>query len=69
MVLYSLDADYVFLCDGDLRKVGHPKKKKRLHLAPTAYACPELTALYESGRLLDSDVREALAPYQTDAAD
>ena len=68
VVLYSVDADYVFVCDGDLRKVGHPKKKKRLHLSPTAYACPELPELYENGRLLDSDVRKALAPYQTAAA-
>ena len=60
VVLYTLDADYVFLCDGDLRKVERPKKKKRLHLAPTAYACPELIPLYESGRLTDSDVRKAI---------
>ena len=69
VVLYTLDAEYVFVCDGDLRKVGHPKKKKRIHLAPTAYACPELPELYEQGRLLDSDVRRALAPYQTAATD
>ena len=69
VVLYTLDAEYVFVCDGDLRKVARPKKKKRLHLAPTAYACPELPELYESGRLLDNDVRKALAPYQTAAAD
>ena len=69
MVLYTLDAEYVFVCDGGLRKVGHPKKKKRIHLAPTAYACPELAELYEQGRLLDSDVRKALAPYQTAATD
>ena len=46
VVLYTLDAEYVFVCDGGLRKVGHPKKKKRIHLAPTAYACPELPELY-----------------------
>ena len=69
VVLYTLDAEYVLLCDGSLRKVSHPKKKKRMHLAPTAYACPELPELYEQGRLLDSDVRTALAPYQTAATD
>ena len=65
VVLYTLDAEYVFVCDGDLRKVGHPKKKKRMHLSPTAHEAPELVTLYESGRLKDSDVRAALAPYQT----
>ena len=60
VILYSLDADYVFLCDGELRKVAHPKKKKRLHLTPTVYECQELTGLYDAGRLKDSDVRAAL---------
>ena len=69
VVLYSLDADYVFVCDGDLRKVGHPQKKKRLHLAPTAFACPELLPLYEAGRLKDSDVRTALEAYKFPSAD
>ena len=64
VVLYSLDADYVFLCDGDLRKVSKPKKKKRLHVSPTAYACPQVIALYEAGRLKDSDVRAALDTYR-----
>ena len=60
VVLYSLDADYVLICDGDLRKVARPKKKKRLHLMSCALACPELVALYDKGRLKDSDVRAAL---------
>ena len=61
VVLYILGADYVMICDGDLRTKDHPKKKKRLHLTPTAYECQELTGLYDAGRLKDSDVRKALA--------
>lgn len=60
VVLYMVGADFAFLCDGDLRKVSRPKKKKCLHLASTAYAAPEVAALYEAGRLKDSDVRAAL---------
>ena len=61
VVLYTLDADYVLICDGDLRKTGHPKKKKRLHLSSVPVALPELTALADKGQLKDSDVRKALA--------
>ena len=60
MVLYSLDADYVLIADGDLRKVSHPKKKKRLHLSSLPVMLPELTELADQGRLKDSDVRKAL---------
>ena len=60
VVLYMLDADFVMICDGDLRKTDHPKKKKRLHLSSLPYTLPELTALADEGRLKDSDVRKAL---------
>ena len=60
VVLYILGADYVMICDGDLRKVDHPKKKKRLHLSSLPVMLPELTALADKGLLKDSDVRKAL---------
>ena len=61
VVLYTLDADFVLIVDGDLRKVDHPKKKKRLHLSSLPIMLPELTELADQGRLKDSDVRNALA--------
>ncbi len=61
VVLYSLDADYVMICDGDLRKLDHPKKKKRLHLSSLPVTLPAITALADEGQLKDSDVRKALA--------
>ncbi|NLZ89666.1 MAG: RNA-binding protein [Clostridiales bacterium] len=63
MVLYELDADFVMICDGDLRKLERPKKKRRKHLSPTSLELQELTALYNSGRLKNSDVRAVLAPF------
>ena len=60
VVLYLLGADYVMICDGDLRKVDHPKKKKRLHLSSLPVTLPDLTALADEGKLKDSDVRKAL---------
>ncbi len=32
----SLEDDYVYIADGDLRKCDNPKRKKRKHLALTA---------------------------------
>ena len=60
VVLYILGADYVMICDCDLRKLDHPKKKKRLHLSSLPVMLPELTALADKGLLKDSDVRKAL---------
>ncbi len=60
VVLYILGADYVMICDGDLRKVDHPKKKKRLHLSSLPVTLPDITALADEGTLKDSDVRKAL---------
>lgn len=63
VVLYSLDAEFVMLTDGDTRKLDHLKKKKRMHLASKPVAMPQLLELYAQKRLKDSDVRTALAPY------
>ena len=62
MVLYSLDADFVMVADGDTRKLDHMKKKRRKHLVACPYECPELIALYQAGRLKDSDIRKVLFP-------
>ena len=60
MVLYEVDADFVFVADGDLRKLAKPKKKRRKHLASTSREEPGMLSLYELGRLKDSDLRQAL---------
>jgi hypothetical protein len=64
VVLSSMDAHFVLICDGDTRKLDHPKKKKRIHLQSTPNELPEIIALYELHKLKDSDIRKALAPFQ-----
>ena len=61
VVLYSLDADFVMIGDGDTRKLGHLKKKRRKHLTSCPIECPELLALLAKGQLKDSDLRKALS--------
>ena len=62
MVLYTLDAEFVMIGDGDTRKLDHLKKKRRKHLAACPHECPELIALYQQGLLKDSDIRKVLYP-------
>ena len=61
VVLYTVDADFVMICDGDTRKINHLKKKRRKHLCSCPIEAPELLALYEKGQLKDSDVRKVLS--------
>ena len=68
VVLLSLDSDFVLICDGDRRKVDHPKRKRRKHLSATPHAAPEILSLYAMNRLKDSDVRKALRPFQAGEA-
>ena len=62
VVLYTLDADFVMIGDGDTRKLDHLKKKRRKHLAACPHEFPDLLALYAQGKLKDSDIRKALYP-------
>ena len=67
MVLYTLDADFVMICDGDTRKLDHQKKKRRKHLTACPVECPELMELLSKGQLKDSDIRKALDPLRRNA--
>lgn len=61
VVLYEMDADFVMICDGMTHPLGHLKKKRRKHLLPIGMELPEIIEKHEANRLLDSDVRKALA--------
>ena len=62
VVLYSVDADFVMMADGDTRRLDHLKKKRRKHLTACPVECPQLLEMWEKGRLKDSDIRKALYP-------
>ncbi len=66
VVLWRLDAEFVFLADGSLRKADKPKKKKEKHISPSPVCFPEIAELYAQGKLKDSDLRKALWPYRND---
>lgn len=56
VVIQELDEDFVLICDGDLRGMARPKKKRRKHLRATA-SVMELPAQRPP---LDHEIRSAL---------
>lgn len=64
MVLYVVDAEYVLICDGKMRKLEKPKRKKIKHLRATPHEAPEILSLYAVNRLKDADLRKVLKPFR-----
>ncbi len=63
-VILRTEGDYVYLADGDLRRVESPKKKKIKHIMPTASrASAVLQKLNDGEEVTNSEVRKALAEY------
>ncbi len=62
LAVLAVEGPMLWLADGDLRKVGDPKRKKARHVAPTS------TVL--ENELLNSDqsLRNAIAAYEADCA-
>lgn len=53
------DGEYVYLADGDLRRIDKPKKKKLKHVQPTKTV---LTASYKN----DAELRRAIAEIESE---
>ena len=64
MVVYEiLDQNYVTICDGKLRKVSNPKKKKVRHLAKTNQIVTILHEKLKNGdKVNNAEIRKCLEP-------
>ena len=61
LIVKVIDEDYVFVADGDLRKLSNPKKKKLKHLyCKDVVHTQTAQALQNGATLLDSDIRRAI---------
>ena len=60
VVYDTVDANYVLLVDGDLRKIANPKKKKNKHLQPFNTVIEEFEQLKEQIDFNDAFVRKQL---------
>lgn len=64
-----LDEQYVLVCDGDLRKLSSPKKKKVKHLVIYNTVLTEFAEKLQSNEnLCDAFVRKQLEPYTQNAS-
>lgn len=63
-IVYDYNDDYVFIVDGDLRKLEKPKKKKKIHIQISKKIDEDIKVKLENkSYILDSDIRKALAKY------
>lgn len=64
IILSVLDDKYVYICDGDLRTVERPKKKKVKHLNFTNSVAEEIRNLLMSNKRINSaTIRKILQSY------
>ena len=63
LIVLSSEGEYVYLADGKVRPISKPKKKKFKHVQPTNTVNAAIAALVDNGRLLDSDLKKALAEF------
>ncbi|MBE6022501.1 MAG: RNA-binding protein [Cellulosilyticum sp.] len=63
-IIVSIEEEYVYLVDGDLRKVDNPKLKKKKHIQLTLTTNEWIQQkIIEENRLTNNDVRRALEEY------
>ena len=61
-IVLSREGDFVYLANGELRKVDHPKKKKLKHLQGSDKVSGFIVNKLEAqGKVTNSEVRKALA--------
>jgi large subunit ribosomal protein L14e len=73
VVVGIVDEQYVLLCDGDIRKLQSPKRKKVKHIAVKPVTLPSVKEKLERGSgIFDAEIRhglEALGYLPTDGAE
>ncbi len=61
-IVISREANFVYLANGELRKVDRPKKKKLKHIQGTSHVSEFISnKLMTTGKVTNSEVRKALA--------
>ena len=61
MVVLSVEAEYLYLADGQIRTLAKPKKKKAKHIQPTNHVMDLQRA--GSRGLQDADIRKMLSVF------
>ena len=66
-IVVAQEDEFVYLCDGDLRKSDCPKKKKRKHLAFTNIVCDYIgDKIKDKKKVTNTEIRRALSELYAD---
>ena len=64
-VIIDKNNEYVYLVDGKIRKMDHPKKKKVKHIEATNYIDSNIVNKINSDqKIVNADIRKALQLYE-----
>ena len=64
-IIFDFDEEYLYLVDGDLRKLEKPKKKKKIHVQIINKIDFDIKEKLDANSyILDSDIRKALEPFK-----
>ncbi len=64
-IIFDFDDEYLYLVDGDLRKLEKPKKKKKMHVQIINKIDFNIKEKLDANLyILDSDIRKALEPFK-----
>jgi ribosomal protein L14E/L6E/L27E len=70
IILEAIDVNHVLVCDGELRKLSSPKKKKIKHLVIYNTVLTEFADKLQSNKNLnDAFVRKLLEPFNKNASE
>ena len=60
-LVMKIEDDYVYLCDGDMRKIDNPKKKKQKHIQATKYFSEDMAnKIHENVKLTNRDIKDSI---------
>ena len=66
-IVVAQEDEFVYLCDGDLRKSDCPKKKKRKHLTFTNIVCDYIgDKIKDKKKVTNTEIRRALSELYAD---
>lgn len=63
VIIKVLDNSYVLLCDGKIRKIEKPKKKKIKHISKTNIIFDDLQNKITQNIISNADIRKKIAGY------
>lgn len=65
LIVIRQEDPYVFVADGDLRKIASPKKKKRMHLSMKPHIADDIAPRLRAGQtVFDHELRAAIETFR-----